>query len=78
MPGNYPPPYQDIVTLSEHLCLSMRTIEAWVEQRKLPPPINAGGKRLWRWKDVERAMAQLSARDAHTADLERIRTFGKK
>jgi excisionase family DNA binding protein len=50
----YPPPYQDIATLSEHTTLAPRTIEMWVKEGKLPPPRVRGGKRLWKWTDVER------------------------
>jgi hypothetical protein len=48
------PPYQDISHLSENLCLSTRTVEIWVKQGLLPPPKNKGGKRLWKWTEVER------------------------
>jgi DNA-binding transcriptional MerR regulator len=48
------PPYQDIARLSTNLCLSERTVENWVKQGLLPPPKNKGGKRLWKWTEVER------------------------
>ena len=35
---SYPPPYQDIATLAEHISLSPHTIDAWVKMGKLPPP----------------------------------------
>jgi len=44
----------DIATLSAHICLSENTIEKMVRQGTLPPPKQPGGKRLWKWKDVER------------------------
>lgn len=47
------PPYQDISHLSANLCLSERTVENWVKQGFLPPPKNKGGKRLWKWTEVE-------------------------
>lgn len=50
----YPPPYQDLATLAAHLCLSERTVEDWVTVGKLPPPKTNTGKRLWKWKEVER------------------------
>jgi hypothetical protein len=55
---SYPPPYQDLATLAEHLCLGESTVEAWVKIGKLPPPIVNEGKRLWRWKEVETHLAR--------------------
>lgn len=53
----YPPPYQDLATLSEHLCVTEHTIETWVKLGRFPHPKRiAGGKRLWSWKEVERFM----------------------
>jgi predicted DNA-binding transcriptional regulator AlpA len=48
------PPWQDIAHLTHNLCISERTVDAWVKQGFLPPPRLIGGKRLWKWKDVER------------------------
>jgi hypothetical protein len=57
---HYPPPYQDLATLARHICCGERTIEAWVQQGLFPKPRLQGGKRLWRWADVD---TYLSARD---------------
>jgi predicted site-specific integrase-resolvase len=48
------PPYQDIETLSHHLCVSRRTVDTWVKTGKLPPPRVQYGKRIWKWTDVEK------------------------
>jgi predicted site-specific integrase-resolvase len=48
------PPYQDAETLADHLCISVRTIDEWTKIGRLPPPRVRVGKRLWKWKDVER------------------------
>jgi predicted site-specific integrase-resolvase len=53
----YPPPFMDLRTLAEHICASERSIENWVKMGTFPPPRMQGGKRLWRWKDVERHLA---------------------
>lgn len=53
----YPPPFMDLPTLAEHICAGESTIEHWVKQGFLPPPKKVGGKRLWRWKDVERSLS---------------------
>jgi hypothetical protein len=50
---NYPPPYQDIDTLCQHICVSPTTVDLWVKSGKLPPPKVRDGKRLWKWKEVE-------------------------
>ena len=71
----YPPPYQDLRTLSEHICAGESTIENWVKLGLFPAPTKIGGKRLWRWKDVERHLADRSAGVASSADdmAERIK-----
>lgn len=52
----YPPPWQDAPTLCKHLCISDRTLDAWVRQGILPPARERGGKRMWKWAEVERCM----------------------
>lgn len=55
----YPPPFQDIATLSMHIGYSEATIEDLLRQGIFPaplPPIKEGGKRIWEWKAVERWM----------------------
>lgn len=73
VPLSYPPPFQDISTLAEHVCLSERTIEAWVQHGKLPPPVTTDGKRLWRWKDVEKALARGRDESAASDDAAKMR-----
>ena len=51
---NYPPPFQDLQTLAEHICAGESTIENWVRQGLFPAPKKIGGKRLWEWKTVQR------------------------
>jgi predicted DNA-binding transcriptional regulator AlpA len=53
----YPPPYQDLRTLAEHICTGESTIENWVRLGQFPAPRKIGGKRLWKWKDIERHLA---------------------
>lgn len=53
----YPPPFQDLATLSAHICAAESTIEGWVKMGLFPPPKKVGGKRLWQWKEVERHLA---------------------
>ena len=62
----YPKPFMSITTLAEHLDLSVRTVEEWVRIGKLPKPIEhtPGGKRLWIWKDVVKAMEAMRAEKA--------------
>jgi predicted DNA-binding transcriptional regulator AlpA len=47
------PPWMDTDTLAWALCTCPTSIENYVTQGKLPPPRKLGGKRLWRWKEVE-------------------------
>lgn len=53
----YPPPFMDLPTLAEHICAGESTIENWVKMGVFPKPKLQGGKRLWRWKAVERHLA---------------------
>lgn len=62
----YPPPFMDLPTLAEHICAGESTIENWVKMGTFPKPKLQGGKRLWRWKAVERHLAD-EAYDAPTA-----------
>jgi predicted DNA-binding transcriptional regulator AlpA len=64
----YPPPYQDLATLAEHICAGESTIENWVRLGLFPPPRKVGGKRLWRWKDVERHLAAEDGKVAASPD----------
>jgi hypothetical protein len=56
-PLPYPPPFQDLATLAQHICAGETTIENWVKMGIFPPARMQGGKRLWRWKDVEAHLA---------------------
>jgi hypothetical protein len=67
------PPYQDLATLAEHLTLGESTIENWVKLGKLPPPVTREGKRLWRWKDVERYLARGDSIGTLSDEAQRIR-----
>lgn len=69
----YPPPYQDLPTLAEHLCLGETTVEAWVKLGRLPDPVTNKGKRLWKWKDVEAYLARKGDIAAPLDDADRIR-----
>lgn len=53
----YPPPFQDLATLSQHICAAESTIENWVRLGTFPKPKLQGGKRYWCWKTVERHLA---------------------
>jgi predicted DNA-binding transcriptional regulator AlpA len=54
----YPPPFQDLRTLAQHVCMGESTIEEKVKQGLFPPPRkNKCGKRLWVWKEVEQFLA---------------------
>jgi hypothetical protein len=69
----YPPPFQDLRTLSEHICAAESTIESWVRQGLFPPPRKIGGKNLWQWKEVERHLARANDLAASSNDeLRRI------
>lgn len=60
----YPPPFQDLKTLSEHTCIGESTIETYVRLGTFPAPRKRYGKRLWVWAEVA---AHLAAMDADVA-----------
>ena len=68
----YPPAWLDLATLSEWICSGESTIEKWVKEGKFPEPVMQGGKRLWRWKEVEKHLARGPDLQAQS-DVERIR-----
>jgi hypothetical protein len=77
----YPPPYQDIATLAQHICTGETTIESWVKMGLFPAPSKKiGGKRLWRWKDVERHLIgnDPSAQSSSSDLMARIRDGTRK
>ena len=61
----YPPPFQDLRTLAQHVCMSEHTIENLVKAKLFPAPRkDKCGKRIWVWKEVEQ---YLSAPDDDAA-----------
>jgi len=56
-PPGFIPPFQDLATLSAHICTGESTIENWVKMGIFPPPVKKGGKRLWSWEEVKRWLA---------------------
>lgn len=47
------PPWLDTMKLAEHISVHPNTIDEWVRKGLLPPPRPRGGKRLWKWAEVE-------------------------
>jgi hypothetical protein len=66
----YPPPFQDLATLSKHICTGESTIENWVRTGVFPAPKKVGGKRLWQWKEVERHLAKGANPDTPCLDAQ--------
>src|SRR5512139_207323 len=60
------PPYQDSATLCANLCISANTLEALVKRGELPQPRWLGGKRVWKWVEVE---AQIDGGPAKVEEL---------
>lgn len=68
----YPPPWQDLSTLAQHICAGETTIEGWVRTGQFPQPKKVGGKRLWCWKEVERWLARDETAGAEISLGDRI------
>jgi predicted DNA-binding transcriptional regulator AlpA len=56
-PLPYPPPWQDVTTLCAHICVSEGTLDNWTRLHGFPPARMRGGKRVWRWSEVDAWMA---------------------
>ena len=71
----YPPPFQDLRTLAQHVCLGESTIEDLVKAGMFPRPRKIRGKRLWEWEKVRAYLADPEPDEATSpVDLaERIR-----
>jgi len=63
------PPWQDLTTLARNICAGKTTIELWVKQGRFPKPRKQGGKRMWRWEDVDRYLAGGKPQEQDAADL---------
>lgn len=62
--GSPLPRYADLATLARNLCAGESTIEALVRQGKFPQPYHLGGKRLWKWSEVEATIAASREKDS--------------
>jgi predicted site-specific integrase-resolvase len=69
------PAYVDTPRLCQELSICERTVDAWVRQGLLPAPRQRGGKRLWKWIEVEQYLDNGAPGMAASADseAERIR-----
>lgn len=57
----YPPPWQDAPTLCAHLSISEGTLDNWIRRGILPAARERGGKRMWKWAEVEHCMEGQAA-----------------
>lgn len=71
------PPWQDLATLSVHICVSENTVTAWTSQGILPPPRKRGGKLMWKWKEVDEYLTSGGDRSPD-AEAERIRDASRR
>jgi hypothetical protein len=67
------PPWQDISTLCANICVCERTVDAWVKRGLLPLPRLIGGKRLWKWAEVDEYLGRDSLKTNEDNDVARIR-----
>jgi hypothetical protein len=69
----YPPPWQDAPTLCAHISCSPNTLDSWVAQGILPPPVKRGGKLMWKWEKVDAWLTNGPDAGSPDAEAERIR-----
>lgn len=77
----YPPPFMDLATLAEHICLGESTIEKHVREGTFPKPTTfQGGKKLWAWKTVTKHLEGKTkiAPESPSDELEEVRNAARK
>lgn len=74
------PEWVDTARLCFEVCISEATVDAWVRHGILPPPVYRGGKRLWRWRDVDTHLAGTTPTGAPSPheQVENIRDAARK
>jgi hypothetical protein len=70
---NHVPAWVDISKLCEEICACPNTVAAWVEQGILPPARMRGGKRLWKWSEVDAYLTNGAPSGSLDEIAERIR-----
>ena len=76
-PLAYPPPWQDMATLCQHICAAPNTVDKWVLDGILPPPRKRGGKLMWKWSEVDEYLSDGGARSPD-AEADRIRDGSRR
>jgi predicted site-specific integrase-resolvase len=64
------PPWMDAPTLARHICISATTVDNWVARGILPPPRKRGGKLMWKWSEVDKALTE--GKNDEKSELERV------
>lgn len=74
------PEWVDTARLCFEVCISEATVDAWVRQGILPPPVYRGGKRLWKWREVDAQLAGTSPAGAPSPheQVENLRDAARK
>jgi len=68
----------DTPTLCANICASERTVDAWVAQGLLPPPRRIGGKRLWKWSEVDEYLTNGGVTRSPDAQADEIRNATRR
>ncbi len=68
----YPPDLCSAETLAYRLDMSRATVDTYIRLGHLPPPIDIGTQRRWRWTEIETwiSMRNHEAGLTHDADVE--------
>lgn len=61
--GERPPSFPSKATLAAELDISVSTVDEWVKQGILPPPIKRGGSVRWCWAQVVASLEPSSEVD---------------
>ena len=72
------PLWMDTPTLCTNICASERTVDSWVAQGLLPPPRRVGGKRLWKWSEVDEYLTNGGVTRSPDAQADEIRNATRR
>jgi hypothetical protein len=54
LPLGFIPPWQDTITLAQHLSIPPEMVQSLVARHVLPDPVFIDGEPRWRWADVQK------------------------
>lgn len=67
------PTWMDAAALCQELSISVNTLDNWMKKERFPQARLRGGKRFWRWSEVDQWMEGTSDKVEEVSPTERMR-----